>query len=73
MKLQAKTRLAATRPFKKGDKVVIKKQWQDKGDDEYDWICIYNEEKGRVTISVTNSVLRITPRHVVKTDMIEHA
>jgi hypothetical protein len=72
MKLEAKQRLLASRPFKKGDRVVIKKQWQDKGDNDYDWLCVDDEEKGRVTISVTKSALRITPTHVVSTDMIEH-
>lgn len=58
--------------FLKGDIVEILPEFQDKGDSDYQWIVLEDEEKGRVSISATNSLLRITPIHVVQTDWICH-
>ena len=58
--------------FLKGDIVEILPEFQDKGDSDYQWIVLEDEEKGRVSISATNSSLRITPIHVVQTDWICH-
>ena len=58
--------------FLKGDFVDILPEFRDPGDDEYQWVVLDDEEKGRVSISATNSTLRITPIHVVQTDWICH-
>ena len=58
--------------FLKGDFVDILPEFRDPGDDEYQWVVLDDEEKGRVSISATNSTLRITPVHVVQTDWICH-
>lgn len=57
--------------IKKGDTVEIKKEWQDKGDDQYHFVALDDEEKGRVTISPTNTGLNIASSHVVFTYMLE--
>lgn len=54
--------------FLKGDFVDILPEFRDPGDDEYQWVVLDDEEKGRVSISATNSTLRIAPVHVVQTD-----
>ena len=54
----------------KGDKVSIKSEWQDKGDDRFDWVAVDNEENGRVMISPTNTGLAITPTQVVKVEWL---
>lgn len=58
--------------YLKGDIVEILPEFQDAGDGDYEWIVLDDEEKGRVSISATNSTLSITPIHVVQTDWICH-
>ncbi len=38
-------------PIRKGQRVFIRSEWRDEGDDEFIWEAIDDEEKGRVTIS----------------------
>lgn len=57
--------------IKKGDTIQIKKAYQDEGDDLYNWVALDDEEKGRVTISPTNTGLNIAPSHVVAVYMLE--
>lgn len=65
--------LLEDRPFKKGDVIKIKKQFQDDGDDKFTWTAVDDEEKGRVTIQADVPNMRIKPQHVVKVEWIEHA
>lgn len=58
--------------IKKGDRVKIKPEWQDKGDDLFLWIAIEDEDGGRVRISPIGTGLQLTPNQVVKTSMLEH-
>lgn len=58
------------RLFQKGDLVEILPAYQDAGDDEYQWVAVDDEEKGRVFISTINSGMRIRPVHVVQSDWI---
>ncbi len=58
--------------YLKGDIIEILPEFQDAGDDDYQWVVLDDEEKGRVSISATNSTLSITPIHVVQTDWICH-
>lgn len=62
---------AAPTGFKAGDRVRIKPEHQDDGDDEFEWHAVDNEEKGRVTISPKNG-MKIPPQYVVHSHMIEH-
>lgn len=64
--------LDSAKPFKRGDKVKIKPEWQDEGDDKFDWIVVSNEENGRVDIRPSGTGLAIPPVNTVKTSMIEH-
>lgn len=57
--------------IKKYDKVLIKKEWQDDGDDLFDWIAIDDEVGGRVTIMPTNTNMPIPPQYRVETNMLE--
>ena len=60
--------MAATRGkvmFKKGDQVEILPEFQDEGDEEFHWIVLEVEEKGRVDISPVNIKLKIKPRFTV--------
>ena len=58
--------------YVKGDLIEILPEHQDDGDNEYAWMCVDDEEKGRVTIAAVNSALRITPTHVVNVEWIKH-
>lgn len=64
---------ARTRKFLKGDVVRILPEFQDAGDDEFTWVVLADEEKGRVDISAVDSLLTIKPIHIVQVDWIEHA
>jgi hypothetical protein len=61
-----------TRKFFKGDVVRILPEFQDAGDDEFTWVVVADEEKGRVDISAVDSLLTIKPIHIVQADWIEH-
>ena len=57
--------------FKQGDIVNIKPEWQDEGDGDIKFVCVENEDGGRVRI-VYDIDLHCNPQSVVTTDMIEH-
>ncbi len=59
--------------FLKGDIVKILPEFQDAGDDEFTWVVVTDEEKGRVDISAVDSHLIIKPLHIVQTNWITHA
>ena len=77
MEINAKQRLqvTASRPFKKGDKVKIRKEWQDKGDEGLTFTVLTDEEKGRTDISADgiHDNMKLKPHSTVTTEMIEHA
>jgi hypothetical protein len=54
----------------RGDKVEILPQFRDAGDEEFVWIAISDEEKGRVDISPINIGLAITPIQTVSVDWV---
>ena len=60
------------KPFLKGNVVRIRPQFQDAGDNEFTWVVLADEEKGRVDISAIDSILKIKPIHPVQVDWIEH-
>jgi hypothetical protein len=59
--------------FLKGDIVKIRPEFQDEGDDQYTWVVLNDEEKGRVDISAIDSLLKITPIHIVQVDWLERS
>lgn len=59
------------RKFLKGDKVKIRPEFQDAGDDEFTWVAVTDEEKGRLDISAIDSPLIIKPIHTVQAEWIE--
>ena len=56
--------------FLKGDPVIIKTEWQDPGDDQFNWEVIEDECRARVTICPVDSPLAIKPYYRVNTDML---
>ena len=58
------------KPIRHGDKVRIKPEWQDPGDDTIEWIAIEDENSGRVRIEPQLD-LTFKPNQVVTTDMVE--
>lgn len=58
--------------FKKGDVVEILPEFQDKGDDEFTWVVLADEEKGRVDISPVDIAMHLKPIHTVQTAWIRH-
>lgn len=58
--------------FKHGDLVEILEQFQDDGDDQFSWVCVSDEEKGRVDISPRGTKMRIQPVYTVQTNQIRH-
>lgn len=55
--------------IRKGDTVRIKLEWQDAGDDDFQWRAVSDEEKGRVDISPQLG-MSINPVQTVTVDMI---
>ena len=53
-----------------GDKVKIKPEWQDAGDDEFEWVAVDDEEKGRVTIMPLGTGLAFASTHVVRIEWL---
>jgi hypothetical protein len=56
--------------FKKGDVVSIRPEFQDKGDDQFTWMVLADEEKGRVDICPVNSSLLIKPVYTLRVGQI---
>lgn len=57
--------------FKRGDQVEILPEFQDPGDDGFNWIVLGDEEKGRVDITPINIDLAIKPIYTVTVDQIK--
>jgi hypothetical protein len=53
-----------------GTQVHIRPEYQDSGDDQFFWVAVDNESKGRVTIAALNSPMSITPTHVVRVEWL---
>ncbi len=51
--------------YKRGDLIEILKEFQDEGDDKFEWRVVGDEEKGRVDISPVNIGLRFVPVNTV--------
>lgn len=57
--------------IRKGDLVEILPQFQDPSDDEFRWLAVDDEEKGRVTIAALGTNLRVAPTTVVRADWVK--
>jgi len=58
--------------FKKGDMVEILREFQDAGDDNFQWMVLEDEVKGRVDIMPIDIPMDIKPRYTVQTNQIQH-
>jgi hypothetical protein len=56
--------------IRKGDKVQIKPEWQDAGDDRFVWVAVDDEEKGRVQIMPLGTGLAFAPIGTVRTEWL---
>jgi aminoglycoside phosphotransferase len=61
------------RMFKRGDRVEILKDFQDPGDEEFTWIVMDDEEKGRVDIQPVDIPMNIKPLYTVQVGWIKRA
>lgn len=52
--------------FRVGDRVEILPEFQDQGDDAYEWVVVGAEDKGRVDITPAGTGLTIPPRYTVE-------
>lgn len=56
--------------FKVGDLVEILPQFQDPGDETFDWYVVEAEEKGRVTLRPTGTGMILGPTYVLKSEWV---
>jgi hypothetical protein len=56
--------------IRRGDRVEILPEFQDPGDDTFEWRAMDDEENGRVTICPVSIDLTFKPRSVVLTSQI---
>ena len=57
--------------LKKGDEVRILPEFQDDGDDDFIWIVMADEEKGRVDVCPANIPMMIKPTYTLLSDQVE--
>lgn len=67
----ASTTTPKSGPLTKGERVRIKPEFQDKGDDEFEWYVHEDEDGGRVSIFAKDSTMSIQPIQRVESRMIE--
>ena len=59
--------------FRRGDHIEILEQFRDPGDDEFTWVVVGDEEKGRVDICPIDIYMKIKPVQTVNVEWIRHA
>ena len=59
--------------FKRGDHIEILEEFRDPGDEEFTWVVVGDEEKGRVDISPMDIAMEIKPVHTVQAEWIRRA
>lgn len=57
--------------IQQGDKIKIRPEWQDEGDDAVEFIALEDEAGGRVSIGMLGVLQCFTPSQVVAVYMIE--
>lgn len=65
------TTASASPKWRKGQRVRIKEAYRDQGDEDFTWVVVADEEKGRVDISPIDTTLKIPPIYTVQADWIE--
>lgn len=55
----------------RGDTVRILPQYQDPGDDEFTWIVVADEEKGRVDVSPVSIPMKVKPVYTLEVKQVE--
>lgn len=58
--------------FERGDLVEILEQYRDPGDEQFTWIVVGEEEKGRVDITPVEVPMEIKPVYTVQATWIRH-
>lgn len=56
--------------YVRGDTIEILPAFQDEGDGQYLWVCVTDEEKGRVDISPIGTGLAFPPVYSVQSSWI---
>jgi len=59
--------------IKRGDIVEILPQWQDKGDSEFTWIAIEDEDQGIVKVKAEGTGLVFAPIYLMETIWLKAA
>lgn len=54
-----------------GQRVYIKPEWQDEGDQDFEWFAVSDESMGRVDIAARMPDFTFQPWTTVNRDMIE--
>lgn len=55
----------------RGDTVRILPQYQDPGDDEFTWVVVGDEEKGRVDVSPVSIPMKVKPVYTLEVEHVE--
>ncbi len=55
----------------KGQRVWIRPEWQDPGDDDYEWTAMEDEDGGRVLIQPRIPGMGVWPTQVINVAMLE--
>jgi hypothetical protein len=58
-------------PLKKGERIRIKPEWQDPGDDKREWFTYDDEQNGRVGIFTPRPGMAFQPWQCVSSYMVE--
>lgn len=61
------------RMFNRGDCVELLEEFRDPGDEEFAWIVVGDEEKGRVDISPLGTGMALPPVYTVQADWLRPA
>lgn len=57
--------------IKAGDRVAIKPEWRDDGDDAFTFVAIEDEDGGRVRIGVLDCLTHFVPQQVVLVEWLD--
>ena len=57
--------------IKKGDRVWLRPEWQDPGEERYTYVAVSDEHDGRVDIQATNFEYRLPPINTVRVEWLK--
>lgn len=55
----------------RGETVRILPQYQDQGDDEFTWVVVGDEEKGRVDVSPVSIPMKVKSIYALEVEQVE--